>query len=145
MAELFTNYEVEYTNIKPWNNTNLGSGKMVVSIVNSSSSIKAKLKKLHFGKAAAAGNKLVFDKTKPKEMRIKYKRNTATLEASGTIGHGYLVAGYDNDDNLVVDGLNTLEGLGEIKYFDCGGYLKENIFFGINNFAELQIKLDLMV
>jgi hypothetical protein len=45
MAELFTNYEVEYTNIKPWNNTNLGSGKMVVSIVNSSSSVKAKLKK----------------------------------------------------------------------------------------------------
>ena len=80
-----------------------------------------------------------------KKMRIKFKRNTATLEASGTIDHGYLVAGYDEDDNLAVDGLNTPEGLGEIKYFDCGGYLKENIFFGINNFAELQIKLDLMV
>ena len=41
----FTDYEVEYTNIKPWHNTNVGSGKMVVSIVNSSSSVKAKLKK----------------------------------------------------------------------------------------------------
>lgn len=41
----FTNYEVEYTNIKPWHNTNVGSGKMVISIVDSSSSVKAKLKK----------------------------------------------------------------------------------------------------
>lgn len=39
-------------------------------------SIKAKLKKLHFGKAAAAGNKLVFDKTKQKveiEGQVKAK------------------------------------------------------------------------
>ena len=83
-------------------------------------------------------------KTALKKMRIKFKRNTATWEASGTIGHGYIVSGYDEDDNLVEDGPNTPESLGEIKYFDCGGYLKENIFFGINNFAELQIKLDLM-
>ena len=45
MAELFTIYEVAYTNVKPWNNTNLGSGKMVVSIPTTSSSIKAKLKR----------------------------------------------------------------------------------------------------
>ena len=41
----FVSYEVEYTNIKPWNNTNVGSGKMVVSIPAGSSSIKAKLKR----------------------------------------------------------------------------------------------------
>ena len=41
----FTDYEVEYTNIKPWNGTNLGSGKMVVSVIDSTSSVKAKLKK----------------------------------------------------------------------------------------------------
>ena len=41
----FIDYEVEYTNIKPWNNTNLGSGKMVVSIPSGSSSVKAKLKR----------------------------------------------------------------------------------------------------
>lgn len=41
----FTDYEVEYTNIKPWHNTNVGSGKMVISVVDSSSSVKAKLKK----------------------------------------------------------------------------------------------------
>ena len=45
MAELFTIYEVAYTNVKPWNNINLGSGKMVVSIPTTSSSIKAKLKR----------------------------------------------------------------------------------------------------
>ena len=45
MAELFTSYEVAYTNVKPWHNTNLGSGKMVVSIPTASSSIKAKLKR----------------------------------------------------------------------------------------------------
>ena len=42
----FINYEVEYTNIKPWNGQNIGSGKMVVSILEGgSSSVKAKLKK----------------------------------------------------------------------------------------------------
>ena len=41
----FTDYEVEYTNVKPWNNTNVGSGKMVISVIDSKSSIKAKLKK----------------------------------------------------------------------------------------------------
>ena len=41
----FIDYEVEYTNIKPWNNTNVGSGKMVVSIIEGPSSVRAKLKR----------------------------------------------------------------------------------------------------
>ena len=41
----FIDYEVEYTNIKPWNNTNLGSGKMNISLPIGSGSIKAKLKR----------------------------------------------------------------------------------------------------
>ena len=41
----FTDYEVEYTNVKPWNNTNLGSGKMTVSLVDGTNSVKAKLKR----------------------------------------------------------------------------------------------------
>lgn len=41
----FINYEVEYTNIKPWNNQNIGSDKMIVCIPAGSSSIKAKLKR----------------------------------------------------------------------------------------------------
>ena len=42
----FTDYDVAYTNMKPWNNINLGSGNMRVSIPNGSSSIKAKLKRI---------------------------------------------------------------------------------------------------
>lgn len=41
----FTNYEVEYTNVKPFHGQNAGSGKMVVSVIDSNSSVKAKLKK----------------------------------------------------------------------------------------------------
>ena len=41
----FIEYDVEYTNIKPWNNQNLGSGKMRVSIPKGSASVKAKLKR----------------------------------------------------------------------------------------------------
>ena len=41
----FIDYEVEYTNIKPWNNTNVGSGKMVVNIIEGPSSVRAKLKR----------------------------------------------------------------------------------------------------
>ena len=41
----FTTYEVEYTNIKPWNNTNLGSGKTSVTLVAGASCLKAKLKR----------------------------------------------------------------------------------------------------
>lgn len=41
----FIDYEVEYTNVKPWHNTNLGSGKMVVSVIDGASSVKAQLKK----------------------------------------------------------------------------------------------------
>lgn len=40
----FVDYEVEYTNVKPWNNTNVGVGKMVISIIDGGS-VKAKLKK----------------------------------------------------------------------------------------------------
>lgn len=42
----FIDYEVEYTNIKPWNNINLGSGKTVVSIPAGSTSVKSRLKKI---------------------------------------------------------------------------------------------------
>ncbi len=41
----FTDYTVEYTNIKPWHNTNVGSGQMTISLPNGSTSIRAKLKR----------------------------------------------------------------------------------------------------
>ena len=41
----FVEYDVEYTNIKPWNNSNVGSGKIRISLPRSSGSPKAKLKR----------------------------------------------------------------------------------------------------
>lgn len=42
----FIEYDVEYTNTKPWNNQNVGSGKMRLSIPKGSASVKAKLKRM---------------------------------------------------------------------------------------------------
>ena len=40
----FIDYEVEYTNVKPWNGSNLGSGKMTISLPIGSTRIRGKLK-----------------------------------------------------------------------------------------------------
>jgi len=42
----FITYDVEYTNVKPYMNMNIGSGRMQVSIVEGSKSVKGKLKKI---------------------------------------------------------------------------------------------------
>lgn len=42
----FTEYIVEYTNTKPWNNHNTGSGVLRLSVPNSSGSVRAKLKRM---------------------------------------------------------------------------------------------------
>lgn len=41
----FVTYEAEYVNVKPWNGMNPGPGKMKISIVEGTKSVKAKLKK----------------------------------------------------------------------------------------------------
>jgi hypothetical protein len=41
----FTEYDVEYINIRPWNNQNAGPGKMRISILDGNMSVKAKIKK----------------------------------------------------------------------------------------------------
>ena len=57
---------------------------------------------------------------------------------------------YDANDDILSEGPNTPESLGEIKTFVVYAYKPynehciDNIFFGINNFAELQIKVDLV-
>lgn len=84
-----------------------------------------------------------------KKMRIKFKRNTTTWEAHAYIGRAFAgneICCYDKDDNFIDEGPNTPESLGEIKYFfDLYKYEPiNNIFFGVKNFAELQIKLDLI-
>ena len=42
----FTTYEVEYTNVKPYHGFNIGSGKIRVSLVEGTRSVKGKLKKM---------------------------------------------------------------------------------------------------
>ena len=54
---------------------------------------------------------------------------------------------YDANDNILSEGPNTPEELGEIEsFFVCARdqYFMDNIFFGIKNYEELKIKLDLM-
>lgn len=57
---------------------------------------------------------------------------------------------YDTNDNILFEGPNTPESLGEIETFFVYArnpddeHFMDNIFFGIKNYEELKIKLDLM-
>ena len=85
------------------------------------------------------------------KMHLKFSRNTKTWEvdirfSGARYSDYYGFASYDENYNFVDEGPNTPESLGKIKYFvesvTCN--IISNIFFGINNYEELQIKLDLM-
>lgn len=56
--------------------------------------------------------------------------------------------GANDDDDILLEGPNTPESLGEIETFFVYGpdddHFIDNIFFGIKNYEELKIKLDLM-
>ena len=82
---------------------------------------------------------------------LNFKRHKTTWFVYAYIGRVTSkneVACYNGDDYLVVEGPNTLESLGEIKYFY--GYINgrhiciDNIFFGVTSDVELKVKLDLM-
>ena len=87
-----------------------------------------------------------------KKMHLKFTRNIETWEVdvrrsgSRCNDHYWCFTSFDANDNVVDEGPNTPESLGEIKYFydHLIGESIDNIFFGVKNFAELQIKLDLM-
>lgn len=86
------------------------------------------------------------------KMHLKFSRNTKTWEVdvrrfgAKYSNDYYGFASFDANDDFVDEGPNTPESLGEIKYFydHLIGESINNIFFGVKNFAELQIKLDLM-
>ena len=63
----FMTYEVEYTNVKPWNNMNIGSGKINVSLVEGTKSIRGKLKKAVEQKISSLGVHVVSFK----ELQVK--------------------------------------------------------------------------
>ena len=85
-----------------------------------------------------------------KKMNLVFKRNKKTWEVDVRLPHTskrhFGLSSFDANDDAVDEGPNTPESLGEIKYFfDLYKYEPiNNIFFGVKNFAELQIKLDLM-
>ena len=82
-----------------------------------------------------------------KKMDLKFKRNPKTWEA--TVYHGKHGFGCYSDDDSLLDGPNTPESLGDIKYFFCWGTFGtrsiENIFFGVESYEELKMKVDLML
>lgn len=85
-----------------------------------------------------------------KKMKLVFTRNKDTWEADVRTPrmskHYFGMTGFDENDDIVGEGPNTPESLGEIKYFydQLNGKMIQNIFFGINNYEELKIKLDLM-
>lgn len=86
-----------------------------------------------------------------KKMHLKFSRNAETWEVDvrrpGDRLNAYFgFASFAANDDFVDEGPNTPESLGEIKYFydHLKGEVINNIFFGVNNYEELKIKLDLM-
>lgn len=91
-----------------------------------------------------------------KKMKIDFKRNTQTWEPIVFTGllntmekDDYEIQCYDTDDNVILEGPNDPESLGEISYFYIVRRgipdIVHNIFFGVKNDEELRIKLDLLV
>jgi len=87
-----------------------------------------------------------------KKMSIVFTRNKKTWEVdvrTPRMAKCYCgMTSFDENDGIVGEGPNTPESLGEIKYFiepviDNGNVIS-NIFFGVNSYEELKIKLDLM-
>lgn len=81
------------------------------------------------------------------KMGIIFNRNRKTWEPHAYIGSHEFVC-YDADDTQVLEGPNDPGSLGEISYFYTWVHNKEkvinNIFFGISNYEELKIKVDLL-
>ena len=87
-----------------------------------------------------------------KKMGLFFWRNPETWEAKVFTSRSkiYECECYDVNVDILLEGPDTPESLGEIESFfvytrnsDDDHYM-DNIFFGVKNFAELQIKLDLM-
>ena len=85
-----------------------------------------------------------------KKMRLVFTRNKDTWEVDVRMPrmskHYFGMASFDKNDDVVDEGPNTPESLGTIQYFydQLNGKIIQNIFFGVHNYEELKIKLDLM-
>ena len=87
-----------------------------------------------------------------KKMGLFFFRDKKSWEAKvfASKSKKYECECYDADGGILGEGPNTPESLGEIESFYVYArhlddeYCMDNIFFGVKNFAELQITLDLM-
>ena len=87
-----------------------------------------------------------------KKMGLFFSRDKNSWEAKifTTKSKKYDCECYDENDNILSKGPNTPESLGEIETFFVYArnpddeHFMDNIFFGVNNYAELKIKLDLL-
>jgi len=85
-----------------------------------------------------------------KKMKLVFARNKQTWEVDVRTPcmpkYYFGMTGFDENDDIVCEGPDTPESLGTIKYFydQLNGKMIQNIFFGVNNYEELKIKLDLM-
>lgn len=87
-----------------------------------------------------------------KKMGLFFFRDRKSWEAKvfASKSKTYEYECYDANDDILSEGPNTPESLGEIETFvvyaykPYDGHCIDNIFFGINSYEELKIKLDLM-
>ena len=87
-----------------------------------------------------------------KKMGLFFFRDKKSLEAKifTTKSKKYECECYDANGNILSEGPNTPESLGEIYTFfvyarnSDDEHFMDNIFFGVNNYEELKIKLDLL-
>lgn len=87
-----------------------------------------------------------------KKIGLVFTRNKKTWEVDVRTPrmskHYFGMSSFDENDNIVGEGPNTPESLGEIKYFydhvNGKGKMISNIFFGVKSYEELKMKLDLM-
>ena len=86
------------------------------------------------------------------KMHLFFFRNSKSWEAEVFTSRSkhYKCECYDANDNILFEGPDTPESLGEIEtFYVCARnpddeHFMDNIFFGVKSFEELQIKLDLM-
>lgn len=83
-----------------------------------------------------------------RKMHLRFFRDKKTWEPHVlSKKSAFEVACYDDNDNLVIEGVDTPASLGEVKTFVWGatwGCETENIFYGVKSYEELAVKLDLM-
>lgn len=84
-----------------------------------------------------------------KKMKLNFRRNPKTWEPEVYVPNGE-VTPFDSDDDVILEGVSDPETIGYTSYFmtkpstGCDALFIMNIFFGVESYAELKMKLDMM-